>query len=487
MHPTGAQAPSTLRVLETFAMVLQLDQPEVAFDSSALEALATRLAGEMILPEDARYDAARRVWNKEFLRRPSLVVRAADVMDVMHTVDFARCQNLPLAVRSGGHSLAGFGSVDDGVVLDLSLLKGISIDPERQTAWVQPAVTSEELAPRAAEYGLGLSTGDAPTVGIGGLTLGGGIGFMVRKYGLTIDSLLAAEVVTADGKLVTASSTEHPDLFWALRGGGGNFGIVTAFQFQLRPVGTVLGGALIYPATPEVVGDYARRALAAPDGLTTITLLLKAPPLPIIPEELHGRLILMILAVYLGDLEEGRNALEPLRTLGPGLVDLTGPMPYHAIFDFTRDPTVSSHHVGRTLFLREFPDTLAEIVINHLERGTSPLSIAQIRPLGGALARVPNDATAFAHRDAPYMLAVINDWDGPDAEAEAPIHHAWVQEFWNAVRPYGSGVYVNFLEAEERGRIREAYPGDTYARLAAVKRRYDPTNFFRQNQNVVPS
>jgi FAD/FMN-containing dehydrogenase len=467
-------------------MVLQLDRANAPFDASALDRLADRLAGEMIVPGDGAYDAARRVWNKEFVRRPALLVRAADAMDVIHTVDFARDHGLPFAVRSGGHSLAGFGSVDDGVVLDLSRLKGISIDPERQVAWVQPAVTSEELAPRAAEYGLGLSTGDAPTVGLGGLTLGGGIGFMVRRYGLTIDSLLSAEVVTADGRLVTASPTEHPDLFWALRGGGGNFGVVTGFEFKLHPVGTVLGGALVYPATREVVGSYARRALEAPDGLTTITLLLKAPPLPVLPADLHGRLILMILAVHVGDPEAGRRALAPLRTLGPGLVDLTGPMPYHGIFDFTREATVSSHHVGRTLFLTDFPDALVDALIEHVEHGSSPLSLAQIRPLGGAFARVPKDATAFAHRDQAYMLALINDWDGPDA-GDAAVHHAWLHDFWRAVRPFGSGVYVNFLEAGERDRIREAYPGDTYERLAAVKRRYDPTNLFRHNQNIRPT
>jgi hypothetical protein len=232
--------------------------------------------------------------------------------------------------------------------------------------------------------------------------------------------------------------------------------------------------------------DYARRALAAPDGLTTITLLLKAPPLPIIPEERHGQLILMILAVYVGDLDEGREALEPLRKLGPGLVDLTGQMPYQAIFDFTRGPTVSGHHIGRTLLLSDFPEPLVDIVIEHMGRGTSPLSLAQIRPLGGGFARVPKDATAFAYREAPYMLALINDWDGPDADAEAPVHRAWVHTFWKAVPPFGSGVYVNFLEAGEHDRIREAYPGDTYERLAAVKRRNDPTNFFRQNQSVAP-
>jgi FAD/FMN-containing dehydrogenase len=467
-------------------MLLEAVPASRTLDPAGTHALGQRLLGSVITPDHAEYDAARRVWNKEFVRAPALVVRAADALDVVHAVAYARTHDLPLAIRSGGHSLAGFGSVDGGVVLDLSRLKGVSIDPEAQTAWVQPGVTSELLAPLAAEHGLGLSTGDAPTVGIGGLTLGGGIGFMVRKYGLTVDSLLSAEVVTARGNLITASETEHPDLFWALRGGGGNFGVVTAFQFKLRPVGTVLGGAIITPATRDSVRAYTRRALAAPDGLTTITFLMKAPPLPFIPADLHGTLILMILAVHVGDLKDGRRALAPLAALGPGTVDLTAPMPYPAIFDLTRDPTVSSHHYGRSTFLSDVPDELIDTLLAHVAQGTSPLSFAQIRPLGGAFARVPAAATAFAHRDKAYMLSIINDWDGPGAQESGP-HRAWVDAFWADVRPSGSGVYVNFLEAAEGARIREAYPGGTYDRLAAVKRRYDPANLFRLNQNVAPA
>jgi len=456
-------------------------QPEL----EDLRALQDHLLGETITAGDSEYDAARRVWNKQFVREPIVVVRALDAMDVVQTVRFARKHGLPLAVRSGGHSLAGFGTVDDGVVLDMSRMKGITIDPERQTARVQPGATSEDLAPLAAEYGLGLSTGDAPTTGLGGLTLGGGVGFMVRKFGLTIDSLLSVDVVTADGRLITACPSEHADLFWAVRGGGGNFGVVTAFEYQLRPVGTILGGPIIYPATRETIRKYVDRALAAPDGLTTITEVMIAPPEPFIPTELHGKPILFILAVYVGDLDEGQRALEPLRTLGPGLIDLTAPMPYPAIYDFTREVTVSGHHYGRTTFLNDFPDELIDIVLEHVEKATAPLSFAQIRPLGGALARVDTDATAFAHRDKPYMLALINDWDGPDADNAVP-HKAWVHAFWKAVRQYGSGVYVNFLEVDERARIGDAYPTGTYARLAEVKRRYDPENFFRLNQNIDP-
>jgi len=451
-------------------------------DARAIDALRQGLIGPIITPADADYDAARRVWNKAHVRAPALIVRATDALDVLRSVAFAREWGLPFAIRSGGHSLAGFGSADDGLVLDLSRMKRVSIDPSIGVASVQPGVTSEELAPRAHQYGLGLSTGDAPTVGIGGLTLGGGIGFMVRKYGLTIDSLLSAEVVTADGRFVTASPTQNPDLFWALRGGGGNFGVVTNFQFQLRPVGTVTGGAIVIPATPASVRAYLDRAQEAPDGLTTITFLLKAPPLPFIPAHLHGTSILLVLAVYVGAPEDGRAALRPLLSIAPGTVDVTGPMPYPGIFDFTRDPTVSSYHYGRSTFLDDVPDSLIERLLDHLERATSPLSFAQLRPLGGAFARVASDATAFANRDKRFMISLINDWDSGN---DSP-HRAWIDDLWQDVRPLGSGVYVNFLEDGEADRIRQAYPGQTYDRLAAIKRRWDPHNFFRLNQNIRP-
>ena len=465
-----------------------LDQTAVParVPNTSVENLRGRLLGPLITPTDIDYAAARRVWNKEFDRRPAAIIRALDAMDVKFGLTFAREHGLPVAVRSGGHSLAGFSSVDQGVVLDLSLLKRVSIDAATATASVQPGVTSERLAPLAAEYGLGLSTGDAPTVGIGGLTLGGGIGFMVRQYGLTIDSLLSAEVVTANGRIVTASPTEHPDLFWALRGGGGNFGVVTSFQFQLRPVGTVVGGAIVTPATGRSVRTYLEHAANAPDGLTTITFLLNAPPLPFVPSHLVGTPVLLVLAVFVGDLEAGRAALDPLRRLGPETVDVTGPMPYPAIFDFTRDPTVSSHHYGRSTFLDDIPEHLAERLVDHVRRGTSPLSFVQLRPLGGALARVPVEATAFAHRNRRFMLSIINDWDGPDADNSAP-HRAWVDDLWQSVQPLGSGVYVNFLEGDERHRMHQAYPSQTYARLADVKRRYDPDNVFRLNQNITPA
>lgn len=451
-----------------------------------IDALRAQLLGPIVTPGDAQYDTARRVWNRRYVRQPAAVIRARDAIDVLRVVAYARGQNLPLAIRSGGHSLAGFGTTDGGVVLDLSLFKRISIDADSGIATVQPGVTSVELARKAADYGLGLSTGDAPTVGIGGLTLGGGIGLMVRKYGLTIDSLLSADVVTADGHFITTSTTTHPDLFWALRGGGGNFGVVTNLQFQLRPVGTIVGGAILCPASVAALRTYFDYAIAAQDELTTIACVMKAPPLPFVPMELLGLPIVLIVVAFVGDVEAGQRAIEPLRRLAPRTVDTTGPMPYPAMFELTREATVSTHHYGRSAFLHEVPDLLVETVIDRVERGTSPLSFVQIRPLGGALARVPADATAFANRDRRYALSILNRWDAATPEEES-IHEAWVDGLWQSARPYASGAYVNFLEEGEQDRIRQAYPGETFNRLAAVKRRYDPDNFFRLNQNIHPA
>jgi FAD/FMN-containing dehydrogenase len=442
-----------------------------------IDALRAHLLGPVLTPGDAQYDTARRVWNRRYVRQPAAVIRARDAVDVLRVVAYAREQKLPLAIRSGGHGLAGFGTTDGGVVLDLSLLKRISIDADCGIATVQPGVTSDELARKAADYGLGLSTGAAAAVGMGGLALGGGIGFMVRKYGLTIDSLLSADVVTADGHFITASTTEHAELFWALRGGGGNFGVITNFQFQLRPVETILGGAILCPASVAALRTYLDYAIAAQDELTTIAYVMKAPP---------STLVMLIVVAFVGDLEAGQRALAPLRNLSPDMRDLTGPMPYPAMFDLTRETTVSTHHYGRSAFLQELPDVLLESLLHEVERGTGPLSLVQIRPLGGAMARVPADATGFAHRDRRYALLIDNSWDAATPEEES-IHTAWGDRLWHLVRPLASGAYVNFLEDGEEDRIRQAYPGETFDRLAAVKRRYDPDNFFRINHNIHPA
>src|SRR5581483_7961134 len=418
---------------------------------------------------------------------PGLIVRAADAIDVIRAVNFAREQDLTLAVRSGGHSIAGHSAVDGGLMLDLSAMKGMHVDPERGVARVQPGVTWGEYARQAQEYGLATSSGDVATVGVGGLALGGGIGWMVRKYGLTIDHLLSVDVVTADGRLLTASETEHPDLFWGLRGGGGNFGIATSFELKLRPAGTVLGGAVFYSTerTQDVLRAYAAYASQAPDELTTITTVMPAPPLPFIPAALHGTPVIAVAVCYVGDLEVGQRVVAPLRALETPIADVIGPMPYPGMFALTEAATVKGwQHADRSAYLRTLDGDVLDAIAEYGQRPTSPASLAQVRVLGGAMARVPADATAFAHRDKPYMLTIINMWE-PGLDPEP--HRAWTKDFWRAVRPRAEGVYVNFLEDEGDARVREAYTPATYARLVALKQQYDPTNFFRLNQNIRPS
>ena len=454
--------------------------------AGAVQALEEGLIGSLIRPEDGEYEQARRVWNAAVDRSPALIVRPHDACDVIQSVNFARAHGLTIAVRSGGHSMAGYGTVDDGLVIDLSAMKGLDVDPVRLIARAEPGLTWGEYAARTHQYGLTTPAGDVSSVGIGGLTLGGGIGWLARKHGLTIDNLLSVDLVTADGQLVTASADEHPDLFWALRGGGGNFGIITAFTFRLHRVATIYGGGIIHPATPDVVRAYLDAADAAPDELTTIAFIVQAPPLPFIPAEAHGKLVLFSTVCFAGDLERGPEALAPLRTLAgvEPIADVTGPMPYPGLFELTAIGTISRHHAIRSGFLTSFDDATIETVLDHARAMTSPFGMIELRVLGGAMARVPTDATAFAHRDKPYLLCVINSWDDP---AESDRHPAWMHACWQAVAPRTDGTYSNYMQDEGERRLRDAYVPSTYARLAEIKRRYDPDNVFRRNGNIRPA
>ncbi len=449
-----------------------------------LDALAGQLRGDLITPGHPAYDEARRVVNFTVDRHPLAIVRAADAADVAAAVTFARAYDVPLAVRSGGHSVARLSIIDDALIVDLSHMQQVRIDPEARVARVQPGATSGDLAGPANAHGLALTTGDTHSVGFGGLTSGGGVGFMVRKYGLTIDNLLAAEVVTAAGEIVTASEDERADLFWAVRGGGGNAGIVTEFTFRLAPVSQILGGELILPATREVVRGYLDYVTAAPDDLTTIAHLMHAPPAPHVPQELVGQLVFSILICWSGDLAAGQDAVAPLRALATPLVDALSPMPYPDIYRFTAHQAEPHAAAIRMMFANDFSDAALDAALAAMQAASSPYNLIQFRGLGGAFARVPAGATAFAHRDQRFFFAIIGLWIDPEVEA-AP-HQAWTAALWEQVRHEGRGVYVNFLEEEGEGRVREAYPPATYARLAAIKRRYDPTNLFRFNQNVPP-
>jgi FAD/FMN-containing dehydrogenase len=447
-------------------------------------ALRSQLAGQLITAANVDFDDARKVLYINVDRRPLAVVRAADAQDVAAAIHFAGERGLPLAVRSGGHSLAHHSVVDDVIVVDLSGMKRVHIDPEQRIARVQAGATSGDLAGPASEHGLALTTGDPHSVGMGGLTTGGGVGFMVRKYGLAIDNLLSAQVVTAGGEIVTASAEEHPDLFWAIRGGGGNFGIVTEFTYRLAPVGQILGGDLVLPATREVLRGYLDYVATAPDDLTTIANLMHAPPFPHVPPERVGEPMLSILVCWTGDMAEGERALAPLRALATPVADAVAPMPYPTIYQFTAHQAAPHGASLRMMFAHDLSDAALDASLAALHSATSPYSIIQFRGLGGALARVSNDATAFAHRDKRYFVAAIAVW--LDAAEDAAVHSAWTTRLWEAIRPEGSGVYVNFLENEGAERLRDAYPPATLARLAEIKRKYDPQNMFRFNQNIRP-
>jgi FAD/FMN-containing dehydrogenase len=455
--------------------------PRGRLDIPALEA---GLTGTVICPSDEEYEDARLVHNAAIDRRPAMIVRPANAADVARTVVFARDAGLELAVRGGGHSLAGHGTTDGGIVLDLGAMKGLHIDADRRLAWAQPGLTAGEYTKAAAAHGLATPFGDAASVGIAGLTLGGGIGWLVRKHGLTIDALVSVDVVTADGRLVTASATEHEDLFWAVRGGGGNFGVVTRFQFRLYPVETILGGAIFLPPTREVLRSLVPLAASAPDEPSIISFLMPAPPAPFVPVEAQGTMTLALMFVYAGDIDDGQRAIAPFREVAAPVAEVVAPMPYPAIYEFTAGAEERSAATHRSLFLDALDDEAVDTILERMTAPSSPTAIVQIRVLGGAMAAVPTTATAFAHRDAAVMVTLIT----PIEEmATAPLREAWTQAFYEALTPGSIGVYANFLEDEGEARIREAYPGETYRRLAEVKRRYDPTNVFHRNQNIRPA
>jgi len=467
----------------SFATLASTSSRPVAPASNRLDALRARVAGDVITARSIEYDEARdTLYGRD--RFPFAVVRVASSEDVAATVEFAREHSLPLTVRSGGHSLAGYGVADDAIVVDFSAMKRVIVDPITRTARVQAGATSGDLAGPAAEHGLALSTGDTHSVGMGGLTTGGGIGFMVRRHGLAIDNLLSARVVTANGEIVTASATSHPDLFWAIRGGGGNVGIITEFEFQLAEVPQILGGALILPASREVLRGYLEYTPDAPEDLTTIANLMHLPPLPFVAPERVGEVVLLVLVTWTGDVEAGQEALAPLRALAEPVADLISPMPYPAMYQLTAEQAVKHGASIRMMFADDLSDTSLDAMLAAVTASSSPMSLVQLRGLGGAYGTVPSDATAFAHRERRLFVSIINIW--MDLSDDRAPHEAWTQALWEKIRPEGNGVYVNFLENEGAARVHEAYPGATYERLQAIKAKYDPENLFRINQNVTP-
>jgi hypothetical protein len=459
---------------------LMQDSPTRA--ALSIPQLRDDVRGRVIAPDDAGYDEARTVFYGGIDRRPAVIVRVADAGDVAHVVALARDNGLELAVRSGGHSAVGHGVTEGGIVLDLGDMKALDIDVDRRTAWAETGLTAREYSTAVASHGLATGFGDTGSVGIGGITLGGGVGYLVRKFGLTIDSLLAADVVTADGQLLRVDATTHPELFWAIRGGGGNYGVATRFQYRLDVVPTFVGGLLILPATPEIIHSFIVEAQAAPEELTTIANVMPAPPMPFLPEELHGQLVVLALMAYAGDVAAGERALAPFRALATPIADMLKPMPYPEIYP----PDDDSYHpraAGRTMFVDTIDRGVAESIFDHLQAAEG-MRVAQLRVLGGAIARVPAEATAFAHRSSRILVNLASLYEQPE---EQPASEAWVTGFADGLRQGDRGAYVNFLGDEGEDRIRAAYPGSTWDRLRTIKRRYDPTNLFRLNQNIPPA
>jgi FAD/FMN-containing dehydrogenase len=445
--------------------------------------LRTEVTGRVVGPEDPDYDTARTVVAGGIDRRPAVVVRVADTADVARVIAHARDTGLELAVRCGGHSGAAHGVVDDGIVLDVRDLRDLDVDVEGHTAWAGAGLTAGEYTGAVGAHGLATGFGDTGSVGIGGITTGGGIGYLVRKYGMTIDSLLAAEIVTADGEVRRVDDEHEPDLFWAIRGGGGNFGVVTRFQFRLQDVPSVVGGMLLLPATADTIAGFIAAADAAPEELSTIANVMQAPPMPFLAEEHHGKLSIMALICYAGDAETGEHAIAPFRALATPMADMVRPMTYPEIYP----PEGEDYHPiasARTMFVDRVDRDVAETILEHVGASNAEMAVAQLRVLGGAMARVPADATAYAHRTSRILVNVAAIYGSPD---EKPAHETWVDRFVEALRQGDDGAYVNFVGDEGEAGVHAAYPEATWARLAEIKRRYDPTNLFHLNQNIPPA
>jgi FAD/FMN-containing dehydrogenase len=444
--------------------------------------LRAELTGELITPNHLGYDDARRVYLQGLDRHPVAVARVAGAQDVARIIHFARESNLELAVRSGGHSFAGHGTSDGGIVIDLSGMTELAVDVKSRTAWVETGITAGEYTAVTGAHGLATGLGDTGSVGIGGITLAGGIGFLARCHGLTIDELLAADVVTAGGELVRTSESREPDLFWAIRGGGGNFGVVTRLHLRLRDVSQTVGGMLILPATSAVITGFLEAADAAPEELSTIANVMLAPPAPFLPEEAHGQPILIGQMVYAGSVERSQAVLAPFRALARPYADQLRPMRYHEIYEGPEQPPRFASTTN--FFARSLPNDGAEAILESLPQSTAAMSAVQLRVLGGAVSRIPNDATAFAHRDRGLFINVVAMYAEGDEKA---TNDAWVDRIAAALDRGSDGGYVGFLGDEDQSTIRAAYPRRTWERLRDLKRRYDPDNLFRLNHNIPPT
>jgi FAD/FMN-containing dehydrogenase len=467
------------RVISTTGTVL---------DEATIQEFKVSLRGELIRPGDEVYDTARKIWNGMIDKHPALIARCTGVADVISAVNFARTNEILVAVRGGGHGVAGTAVCDGGIVIDLSKMKGMRVDPTTHTARAQAGLVWGDFNHETQAFGLATTGGFISTTGIAGLTLGGGVGWLMRKYGLTCDNLLSVDVVTADGQLLTASKTENADLFWGLRGGGGNFGIATSFEYQLHPVGPmILAGMVFHPATKakEVLKFYQEYAATVPDELGSMVFLRTAPKAPFLPEHVHGTPVVAIGVCYAGPIDEGERVVQPLRDFGPPLADTIGPMSYKAfqmMFDSNVPPGLLVY--WKSGYLANLGDEAIDAIIAHAWSIRSPLSITILGHLGGALSRVGVDETSFGDRYGKYATMINAMWTDPQ---ESDEHIRWAREFFASTEPFSTGgVYVNFLGNEGEKRVKAAYGQANYERLVTLKNKYDPTNFFSLNQNIKP-
>lgn len=452
-----------------------------------IEKLKQHLHGTVIQPGDSIYDEARSLWNGMIDRRPAVIVRCRSEEDIMHAVKYARENQLVVSIRGGGHNIAGLAACDGGLMIDLSTMKEVRVDASARRAYVAPGATLGDVDRATQAYGLATPTGINSTTGIAGLTLGGGFGWLSRKHGLTSDNLLSARIVTADTEPLHVSAASHPDLFWALRGGGGNFGVVTEFEFALHPIGpNVLRGLLVFPRSEaaSVLRKYRAFAATAPDELSVWAVLRGAPPLPFLPPEVHGQNVLVLALCHVGAEESGRKLVAPLAELGTVLGQHVGMLPFTA-WQQAFDPllTPGARNYWKSNNFSDLKDGLLDLIVEHAGSMPSPHCELFMGQLGGQTARVPADATAFGNRDANFVMNVHGRWNS-QAEDHAGI--AWARAVYRATLPYATGgAYSNFLTAEETDRVKSAF-GPNYPRLAQVKKTYDPENFFRLNQNIRP-
>ncbi len=461
---------------------------DTTLKEDTLSNLKSGLRGRMLTPGVPEYDEARTVWNGMIDRRPAVIIRCANADDVVKAVRLASEHSLLVSVRGGGHNIAGNAVCDGGLMIDLSFMKSVKVDPAKRTAHVDPGVTLGGLDEATQAFSLATPVGINSTTGVAGLTLGGGFGWLSRPLGLTIDNLISADVVIAPGKLIKASESENADLFWGIRGGGGNFGVVTSFEFRLHPVGPeVLAGLIVHPldAAKDVLRFYRDFIKGTPEEFVCWFVLRKAPPLPFLAPEWHGKEILVLAACYSGKIEDGERIAKPLRSFGKPLADVIGPTPFTG-WQKVLDPLLAPgmRNYWKSHDFRELSDGLIDVFIAHARRIPDPQTEIAFAQLGGAVSRVPHEATAYTHRDAQFVLNVHGRWEDP-AKDSACI--SWARELFQAAAPFATGgVYVNFMTQEEHDRVQAAY-GSNYDRLVKLKNKYDPTNLFRVNQNIRPT